>query len=61
MGVMLEDLENNFHGQLFEECPWLCSEGVGELRRLKMLSLLEDLDCFMSIWVKDKKRCNVER
>ena len=55
MGVVLEDLENNFHGQLFEECPWLCSEGAGEMGSLKMLRLLENLDCFMLI------RASVER
>ena len=44
VGVVLGDLENNLGHrlQLFEECPWLCSEGAGEMVRLKMLSLLED-------------------
>ena len=44
-GVVLGDLENDFSHvpKLFEECPWLCSEGA--MGRLKM----EDLDCFMSI------------
>ena len=45
VGVVLGDLENNFrHGfQLFEEFPWLCSEGAGEIGRLGMLN--QDFDC----------------
>ena len=66
VGVVLGDLENNFGHrlQLFEEYPWLCSEGAGEMGRLEMLNLLEDLDCFelcelsfaMSIRARDNKR-----
>ena len=31
--VVLQDLENNFGHRLllFEEYPWFCSEGVGEM------------------------------
>ena len=48
MGVVLVDLESNFGNfrlQLFGEYPWFCSEGAGEMGRLEMLNLLEDLDC----------------
>ena len=60
----LGDLENNFaHWLLFEECPWLCSEGAGEMGRLEMLNLLKDLDCLelcelsfaMSMRARDNK------
>ena len=66
VGVVLGDLENNFGNrlQLFEEYPWLCSEGAGEMGRLEMVNLVEDLDCFelcelsfaMSIRARDDKR-----
>jgi hypothetical protein len=47
VGVVLRDLENNFGNrlQLFEEFPWFCSEGAGEMGRLEVLNLLEDLNC----------------
>ena len=66
VGVVLGDLEDNFGNrlQLFEEFPWLCSEGASEMGRLKMLNLLEDLDCLelcessfsMSIRARGNKR-----
>ena len=66
VGVVLGDLENNFGNrlQLFEGYPWLCPEGADEMGRLKMLSLLEDLDCLelcelsfaMSIRTRDNKQ-----
>ena len=66
VGVVLRDLENNFGHRLllFEEYPWFCSEGVGDMGRLEMLNLLEDLDCLefcelsfaMSIRARDNKR-----
>jgi hypothetical protein len=45
--VVLGDLEDDFGHRLliFEECPWLPSEGAGEIGRLKMLNILEDFDC----------------
>jgi hypothetical protein len=67
---VLRDLENNFGNKLrfFEEFPWLCSEGAGEMSRSKML---EDFDCLedcelcfaMSIRARDKlqQALNVER
>ena len=47
VGVVLGELENNLGHrlQLFGEYPWLCSEGASEMGRLKMLNMLEDLDC----------------
>ena len=64
MGLVLGDLENNFaHWLLFEEYSWLCSEGAGEMGRLEILNLLEDLDCLelcglsfaMSMRARDNK------
>jgi hypothetical protein len=43
VGVVLRDFRNNFGN--FRLQPWFCSEEVGEMGRLKMLNLLEDLDC----------------
>jgi len=47
--VVLRDLEDNFGNrldvQLFEEFPWLSSEGASEIGRLKLLNQLEDLEC----------------
>ena len=48
LGVVLGDLENifgNFRLELFGEYPWFCSEGASEMGRLKMLNMLDDLDC----------------
>ena len=65
VGVVLGDLENNFGNrlQLFEGYPWLRPERAGEMGRLKVLSILEDLDCLelcelsfaMSIRTRDNK------
>jgi hypothetical protein len=65
VGVVLLDLDNNFGNRLllFEGYPWLCSEGAGEIGRLEMLNLLENLDCLelcelsfaMSIRARDNK------
>ena len=62
--VVLGDLENNFrHGfQLFEEFPWLFSEGAGEVARLEMLKENFDglelcgLSFAMSIRARGNKR-----
>ena len=48
VGVVLRDLESNFGNfrlELFGEYPWFCSERASEMGRLKMLNMLEDLDC----------------
>ena len=63
LGVVLGDLENNL-GHRLRLFEGLCSEGAGEMCRLEMLNLLEDLDCLelcelsfaMSIRGRDNKR-----
>ena len=61
--VVLGDLKNNL-GHRLRLFEGLRSEGAGEMCRLKMLNLLDDLDCLelcelsiaMSIRARDNKR-----